>query len=352
MKKRTKRIILVIAIVILTLIILTFALSAVVYDMNFGMRYEQSPSSIRLADDFDGLEMTNVTFHSTDETELAGYVYKSKTQEEKGVIVMAHGLGGGHNSYIDVANEFASSGYSVFGYDVTGNYGSGGESIRGLPQGIIDLECAIEYVKADDQFQGLPIFLFGHSWGAYSAGTVLNIQPEIAGVVMLAGMNKSADIIEYQGESIVGGFIKVMLPFVTLVENIKFGKYANYTCLDGFKNSDAGVMIIHSKDDNVVPYTHYETFYENFSDDDRFEFVSYENKGHSFLYYSDEMRQYESDLKKEYFNYLNESGVEGSYELFLNAEVYTGEKIDTQLYYQLDEELMKNIIAFYDSNLL
>ena len=43
------------------------------------------------------------------------------TQPPKGVVVIAHGLGGGgQNTYMDLADYFTSNGYLVFAYDVTG----------------------------------------------------------------------------------------------------------------------------------------------------------------------------------------------------------------------------------------
>ena len=80
--------------------------------------------------------------------------------------VIAHGFGGGgHNSYMDVANYFASNGYYVFAYDVTGCDKSEGEGVGGVPQGVIDLDHAISFVEDNNEIPELPIMLFGHSWG-------------------------------------------------------------------------------------------------------------------------------------------------------------------------------------------
>ena len=67
-----------------------------------------------------------------------------------------------------VINRLASGGYYVFAYDAHGNDNSGGNSVRGLPQGIADLALAIEHVSCIEEYKGLPVMLFGHSWGAYS----------------------------------------------------------------------------------------------------------------------------------------------------------------------------------------
>lgn len=56
-------------------------------------------------------------------------------------------------------------GYDVFAYDATGNDESEGNSVKGVPQFLIDLDYAIQFVKQTPDFDGSPIVLFGHSLG-------------------------------------------------------------------------------------------------------------------------------------------------------------------------------------------
>ncbi|MCH3943443.1 MAG: lysophospholipase [Atopobiaceae bacterium] len=86
-------------------------------------------------------------------------------------MIVAPGFGvGGQRVYMDVADRFASSGHLVFAYDPTGVDESEGESTVGFPQGVIDLEHAIDFVARDREVGGLPVVPFGHSWGAWCAG--------------------------------------------------------------------------------------------------------------------------------------------------------------------------------------
>lgn len=74
-------------------------------------------------------------------------------ENQHGIIIMAHGFGGGgHNSYMDCADYFVNHGYLVFAYDATGNDESGGEGVGGLPQGVIDLDYAITFVEDRDKW--------------------------------------------------------------------------------------------------------------------------------------------------------------------------------------------------------
>lgn len=187
---------------------------------------------------------------------------------------------------MDLADYFASNGYYVFAYDATGTVQSEGEG--GFPQETIDLDYAIRFVKTQDQLMDLPLMLFGHIWGGYSAGNVLNFQPDVQAVITVAAFNQSSDIFEVVVRQEAGDGIEVMMPFVNLYERIKFGDYATKTALEGFGNTDARMMIVQSQDDELVPTAYgYDSFYEQYGEDNRFEFVLYEDRGHNHLFRDD-----------------------------------------------------------------
>ena len=98
---------------------------------------------------------TDYTFPSDHGQMLAGYLY-SAGEEQKGIVVLAHGFGGGgHNSYMDVADCFAKEGWYVFAYDATGTDKSEGEGVGGVPQGVADLDHAISFVEGEDELSDL-----------------------------------------------------------------------------------------------------------------------------------------------------------------------------------------------------
>jgi len=184
--------------------------TVIVYESIFSFRYETLPWLEYSVSDFDGLKVERSDFES-DGITLAGYKYSKENTDSKGLVILAHGLGGGgHNTYMPFIYEFTSNGYSVFTYDARGNDESGGRSVGGLPQGVIDLDSAIRHTKEIDEYKGFPIFLFGHSWGAYSSATVLNIHPDIKAAVIIAGFNESEDMMKYQSEKILGeGLVRI-----------------------------------------------------------------------------------------------------------------------------------------------
>lgn len=140
MKKRNKKKIILISIVSFLLaipLVILPILSVGVYESIFGERYETASWMQFSVEDYEELQMERSDFQSEDVT-LAGYKYSKANQEVKGVVVIAHGLGGGgHNTYMPFVDYFTSNGYYVFAYDGRGNDNSGGDSVGGLPQGII-----------------------------------------------------------------------------------------------------------------------------------------------------------------------------------------------------------------------
>ena len=255
-------------------------LSVLTYESVFGHRFE-SPAYYSV-EDFPGLQCTSYEVESDKGQILKVYNYYREDQEIKGMIIMSHGFGaGGHNGYMPFADIFTQNGYYALAYDATGNGMSEGESMKGLSQGLIDLDKIISFVESQQEFQGLPIMLFGHSWGGYCVSAVLSLHPEVTAVCELSGFNKTTDMFLADGLSMVGPAIYAMSPYVTIYDRIKFGSFASYTAEEGFGNTDAPVMIIHSEDDHEVPIVYgYDIYYEEYADDPRFTFVRYSDYGH------------------------------------------------------------------------
>ncbi len=348
---------------IIPVILLCAAVAAVVgwgmfcvkmYDENFNVRGDSyEPLMLRL-EDFSGLSCTEYTFPSDDGQMLAGYLY-GVGENQKGVVVIAHGFGGGgHNSYMDAANYFARHGWSVFAYDATGTDKSEGEGVGGVPQGLIDLDNAISFVEAEDDLSGLPIVLFGHSWGAYSVCSVLTYHPEVKAVIECSGFNRSSDMFESGGKSQAGGIIYAMTPFVKLYESVKYGKYANNTAMEGFEASDARVMVVHSADDDVIEIGYgYDKFYKKYGDDPRFTFVRFDDRGHNNILNNPE-DTYADEFDAEFDRWLEtldyDYKAEENRDRFIadKAEYITKNLDHARWSSRLDEDLFDSFLAFYD----
>ena len=263
-----------------------YFVSASIYRSTFDYRCTTSPYEAHDIADYPAMERSRHTFPTLQGHTLVGYLYRNTDgAAPKALIVFAHGLGaGGQSGYLDVFDYLVRSGYAVFAYDATGNDESEGNAIGGLPQGFIDMDYATDYAQGLAETQGLPLILMGYSWGGLSAGNTLNTHPEAAAVVTLAGWNRSLNLIEYEGQKVVGDAVRFMLPFVTLYEFFTYGDYAFSTAMKGFAASDCGVMIVHGERDVTVPPEYgYDLYVETYGDDPRFTFLSYPTRGHNIL---------------------------------------------------------------------
>lgn len=345
-KKFKKTLIIVLCVVLFVAVIVPAAGSIILYEQYFSERYTTNEAFRFSLSDFPGLQSQKYEFASNSGQKLVGYKYYCEDQEPKAVVVIAHGLGGGgHNTYMDCANYFASNGFVVFAFDCTGNDESEGEGARGVPQGVIDLDYAISFVESCEEFENLPIVLFGHSWGAYSVCSVLTYHPEVKAVAALSGFNHSSDLVKAQGNEMVGGVVNILMPYINIWERIKFDKYASNTAMDGFEASDATVLIGHSADDTTVPKKYgYDIYYAAYEKDARFRFVLFENNGHDTFYYTDDYREYYGGLAEKWSEYKSE------YQSYADL---TDEEKDEILTDWLDEHFDRSkYIHALDSNLL
>ncbi len=350
MKKPLKITIIVVSVILVLLIIVALVLPKTiamsVYNEYFGVRYTSYEPTTWELSDFEGLSAEKHRFYSDKGQVITAYLYSRERTKTKGIIVMAHGFGGGgHRNYMDVIDYFAKNGYLVFAYDATGNDESEGDAVGGLPQGVIDLEYALDYI---DNFSGYPILLWGHSWGGYSVCSVPAVYPEVKGIISVSGFNQSLDMLESEGRNIAGDAIDFVLPYLKKHEEKTFNEYAYMSGLQSLTLTDAPVMVIHSADDEVVPIEiSYDRYYEKFKDNERFTFIRCEDKGHNLILCSDEALAYREEYNKKGDEWLESIGGSENLTPEMRAE-YIETNFDMHKGDELDSELMEEMLKFYD----
>ncbi|MBQ6431104.1 MAG: alpha/beta fold hydrolase [Oscillospiraceae bacterium] len=271
-------------IVCLVLAVLLLAVGAAAYASQFSDRAE-TPEAYRYSEaQFPALTAVTISYTNHSNDRMSGCLYTAEGVEPDGLIVFAHGMGCGHRAYLNVISFFADNGYAVFAYDASGYDSSGGTSTRGVQQAVLDLDAAITVAELMTKDADLPVFLFGHSLGAYAACAVLAEHPEVRAVASLAGFNSTADLLKARY-----GFAGLLLtPGALLWERLRFGSAAEDSAMKGFAASDARVLIVHSSDDNEVPIECgldlYASAYES---DPRFTLLRLDGKGHGGLFTGD-----------------------------------------------------------------
>lgn len=356
-KNKKRRIfIIVLAGLFLLLFVLPFVGSIIAYESFFGVRYTTDSTRRFSQEEFEGLEYTRYTFPSDKGQTLVGYHYRVGGVEPHGILIFAHGLGGGgHNSYLDCISFFARNGYSVFAFDATGNDESEGNGVNGLAQGVIDLSHAISFVETDPDFPDLPIVLWGHSWGGYCVSAVLKYHSEVKAVVAVSGFDQSSDLIKAQGKEMLGEISTVLVPYVKLYERIKLGKWAESTATKGFEASSAKIMIVQGGEDTVVPPEYgYTVWNAKYADDPRFTFVFRADRGHNDIYWSQafieylaainaDLRKWADDLDYDY------SAKENEARFIAEKEAWIKQNLDRTIWCNtIDVPLFEQMLAFYD----
>lgn len=310
-------------------------------DYNMYLNYE----------DKTGYNRNTVNFKSGDNL-LTGYIYGS--ENDKGLIVIAHGLGGGAESYIEETTFFIDNGWRVFSYDCTGSYMSEGDGTTGLAQSVLDLNAALTYIESDNSLNSLPVLLYGHSWGGFAVTAVLNYDHNITAAVSIAGFNSPTEMLVEWTMDMLGFFTYFEYPFLWGYQTFLFGDAAGLTGTDGINKADIPVMIVHGKNDTVIkydgaaiishkdditnPYAVFKTYDEEYHD------------GHNNIFMSDEAVIYNKDIMNERYNDLPAMYSNGEIPEEALTEFYS--KIDREKMSRLNEEFMCDVNTFFNDSLI
>lgn len=181
---------------------------------------------------------------------LQGYVYG--TENDKGLIVISHGIGGGHENYINTIVWFLDRGWQVFAYDGTGSCESEGDGTVGLVQSALDLDAALSFIENESRFAGLPVLLFGHSWGGYAVSAGLTFDHRVAASAALAAYSSPSDILFEKARDVMGGAGILLSPFLWFDQILTFGRHASLSAVDSINSTAIPVLIVHGSEDEMI----------------------------------------------------------------------------------------------------
>ncbi|MGN1339666.1 MAG: alpha/beta hydrolase [Oscillospiraceae bacterium] len=257
-KKKHKHLAVKITVIALAVVILLFAVLTIVVAVLMNMKFGRGDYiSQQLSANYyypkyeSDYPRVNVSFKSGENT-LQGYIYGA--DNDKALLVFAHGINSGHEVYMKSLLWFVDNGWRVFTYDATGSGHSEGAGTMGLPQSAVDLDAALDYIEADPELSVLPRFLMGHSWGGYAVTAVLNLGHEVDGVASVSGYAEPIEMIyEFAGQ-MIGGARVLAYPSMWLYNKLLFGEYAGLSAVDGINCTDTPVLIIHGTEDEVIGY--------------------------------------------------------------------------------------------------
>jgi len=336
------------AVIVLVFSVYSMIIVRIMYDRQF-CRFDKPKFSGYLRyGDIDGYDRKVVRFESGNNT-LVGYIYGE--ENDKGLVVIAHGLGGGAENYLAETGYFVDNGWRVFSFDCTGSHESEGKGTIGLAQSVLDLDSALNYIGSDSALHSLPIMLYGHSWGGYAVAAVLNYGHDIAAAASIAGFNAPMEILFEQAKKMMGAFAYVEYPFLWAYQTMLFGRAAQLKAVDGINSTDTAIMIVHGEEDQTVSYekasimahrsqiTNPNVIYKTCRAGSR--------NGHMNLLRSDAAAEYINEknrVYKELHDFYN-----GSIPDDVVADYYAG--IDKSLTSELDTDFMDEINRFFEHRL-
>ncbi len=322
------KIILIVACIIIVLLALISLASFTIITKEmkgfFGSRADRTAYTLqdRKVSDFKKLKCQEFTFLSSGEI-LKGKIYYNK-KPDGDIILICHGYGAGHEAYLTEINSFVTNGYTVVGFDYRGCVNSGGK-LTHFGASIEDLKCCYDYLKQNLNLENRKLYLWGHSWGAYTAlcGSAF-IKAEK--IIAMCPFNTPVQVLTkftYSKERFLSIILK---PFRAIYLKVKFGKYSNYSSFKAVEKSRIKTLIILGKQDMVAPKFNYKF------NSKQVKVISLDGKGHNPY----------NTIEAE--RYLNQT----LYNLTQTKDLLkTLAEIDYDLITQEDEQVMQLMLDFY-----
>ncbi len=173
----------------------------------------------------------------------------------RGLVVISHGIRDRAEGYFAEALAFVKQGFRVLLYDATGSGASYGRSQRGLPQSAIDLDRVLRWAEAQPQFESLPIYLYGHSWGGYAVCAVfcLGQHPRVRAVCSLSGFNAPCRMLLEGCASASRALGRLFYLPMCMVQFTRYGTGMYRTAEKGMRLAeDVRFLILHAEHDEVI----------------------------------------------------------------------------------------------------
>jgi len=231
----------VICIVLAVFILMNAAAAEIVFGVVFS-RYDEELSS-----EWAG------TYREVDIPEgkyiIKGYLFGEGN--EKGPVIMAHGINATAQRMFQEANDFADDGWVVLVVDGVGCGQSDGRNGVGLGQRRLDLLAAMDYLESSDAHYD-SFLLYGHSAGAYSSLVLCN-DPRVKAVASVAAFDSQTETMTAFAKKFAGPVVYMGYPFMYMKNIFLFGTDGTKTAHDAIADSEIPILLIEAENDTTIP---------------------------------------------------------------------------------------------------
>ena len=252
--KKVKKVFLIIAIVIVTLITINFGVTPQIYHALFECHIVEEGTLEALILSYDNMAEYNLQTYDIDVNNynVKGYYFNKETAD--GLVIFSSGINGGADRYNGVFKYLLDNNLAVFAYDNIGAGNSEGHNQIGFPQAIINLEAILKYLKGKNFFDFDNVYLMGHSMGGYAVTcTYLDEYSEIDKIVaMSAPYNAEVTIIE-TARKFIGPLVYLAEMSVIPHQRALFGKeLSTRNSYDVINENNLPTLIIQGTEDEIV----------------------------------------------------------------------------------------------------
>ncbi len=196
--------------------------------------FSADPSSI-------GLDFENVHFETADGVKLSGWFVPS--ENARGVILFCHGNAGNISHRLESIQIFHQLGLDVFIFDYRGYGQSEGKPTE---QGTYkDAEAAWQYLIEERQVKPNEVIIFGRSLGGAVASWLAQRHTP-GGLILESTFTSLPDI--------AAG----LYPYFPVRLLLRF----EYNTAEYLGRVDCPVLIVHSRDDEIMPFSHAQRLFE------------------------------------------------------------------------------------------
>jgi fermentation-respiration switch protein FrsA (DUF1100 family) len=203
---------------------------------------EHTPAAI-------GLSYETVQLFAADGTRLHGWFVPATTP--RGTLLFSHGNAGNIAHRLDSIRQFHSLGLNVLIYDYRGYGESEGRPTEAGTY--LDVKAAWDYLLGERRISPQQIVIFGRSLGAAIAADLASQQPS-AGVILESAFTSVPDM---------AASLYPWLP-VRLLARYR------YNTLDKIERINSPLLLVHSREDEIIPYAHGEQLFAHANEPKQF----------------------------------------------------------------------------------
>lgn len=187
----------------------------------------------------------SVVFESSNGNKLNGWLLKPKKATPTITLLHFHGNAGFIISQYQAMTPLIKYGFQIFVFDYSGFGFSEGKATR--DNVLVDANSALSYLKSRPEIKGTKLVIYGQSLGGHLSAVVAEQrQADIDGLVIEGAFSSHKDI----AAKTAGVFGRILVR----------EKYSAYKFIRAYKKP---VLVIHSTEDEVIPFRMGQKIFEN-----------------------------------------------------------------------------------------